>query len=132
MERPRKLVGSSKGALHAKTYIIDRELVFVGSFNFDSRSHTLNTEGGIGVQSREIAEQAARIFEARTSPDRSYRVTFETESPQREGTPIEDMRLIWVTEENGKMVRYDTEPMTDIWERIGVEILSWFVPEEML
>ena len=131
-ERPRKLVGSSKGALHAKTYIIDRELVFVGSFNFDSRSHTLNTEGGIGVQSREIAEQAAQIFEARTSPDRSYRVTFETDPPQREVTPTEDMRLIWVTEENGKMIRYDTEPMTDIWERIGVEILSWFVPEEML
>jgi hypothetical protein len=75
---------------------------------------------------------AARIFEGRTSPDRSYRVTWETEPPQRQDTPIEDIRLIWVTEENGKMVRYDTEPMTDIWERIGVEILSWFVPEEML
>jgi putative cardiolipin synthase len=92
----------------------------------------LNTECGIGVQSPAIAEQAARIFEARTSPDRSYRVTFETESPQRESTPLEDMKLIWVTEENGKIVRYDTEPMTNIWERIGVEILSWFVPEEML
>jgi len=131
-EHPRKFIGSSKGALHAKTYILDRELIFVGSFNFDFRSHSLNTECGIGVQSPEIAAQAARIFEDRTSPDRSYRVAFETDSPQREGAPIENMRLVWVTEENGRMVRYDTEPMTDIWERIGVEILSWFVPEEML
>jgi cardiolipin synthase C len=131
-EHPRKVDSSSKGALHAKTYIVDRELVFVGSFNFDSRSRTLNTEGGIGVQSPEIAAQAARIFEAHTSPDRSYRVTFETESPEGKGSAPEDIRLIWVTEENGQIVRYDTEPMTNFWERIGVEILSWFVPEEML
>lgn len=42
------------------------------------------------------------------------------------------MRLIWVTEENGQMVRYDSEPMTDFWERIGVDIFSWFVSKETL
>lgn len=131
-EYQRKFIGSSKGALHAKTYILDRELVFVGSFNFDPRSETLNTECGIGIKSPEIAAQAVQIFEARTSPDRSYRVTLERKSPEGKASDPEDTRLIWVTEENGQTIRYDTEPMTNAWERISVKILSWFLPEEML
>ena len=84
------------------------------------------------MQSPEIAAKAARIFDARTPPERSCWVTLETEFPEGETYAPEDMRLIWVTEENGQMVRYDSEPMTDFWERIGVDIFSWFVSKETL
>ena len=43
--------GSSQACMHAKTYVIDRKQVFVGSFNHDPRSATLNTEVGILVES---------------------------------------------------------------------------------
>ncbi len=45
------LGSSSRGALHAKTVIVDRQVVFVGSFNLDPRSARLNTEDGVVVRS---------------------------------------------------------------------------------
>ena len=41
-----KLIGAS---LHAKTFAVDREQAFVGSFNFDPRSAALNTEMGLVI-----------------------------------------------------------------------------------
>jgi len=38
--------GSSGSSLHAKTFAVDGERLFVGSFNFDPRSINLNTELG--------------------------------------------------------------------------------------
>lgn len=131
-ERRERISGSSRGALHAKTYVLDRELVFVGSYNLDSRSRTLNTEGGIGIKSPEIAAQAARLFELRTAPERSYRVTLRRDPPEAKGDEPGEARLSWVTEEDGRTVSYDEEPMTGFWDRLSVKIMSWFVPEEVL
>jgi cardiolipin synthase C len=40
-----EFVSSSSGSsLHAKTFAVDGEQVFIGSFNFDPRSSELNTE----------------------------------------------------------------------------------------
>ena len=44
-------------ALHAKTFEVDGERVFVGSFNFDPRSANLNTELGFVVESSELARR---------------------------------------------------------------------------
>src|SRR5690606_33425879 len=43
--------GSSGSSLHAKTFSIDRQHFFVGSFNFDPRSAHLNTELGFIIES---------------------------------------------------------------------------------
>lgn len=51
----KSLVGSSKSSLHAKTYIVDRQSVFVGSMNLDPRSVNINTETGVIFESRELA-----------------------------------------------------------------------------
>jgi putative cardiolipin synthase len=40
------LIGSSAASHHAKTFALDRNRVFVGSFNFDPRSAILNCEMG--------------------------------------------------------------------------------------
>jgi len=131
-EKRRLISGSSRGALHAKTYILDRELLFVGSYNLDSRSRRLNTEGGIGIKSPEIAGQAASLFEFRTSPERSYRLALVNDAEAPGGGKQGAQRLSWVTEEDGRRVSYDEEPMTGVWDRLTVRILSWFIPEEML
>ncbi|NOR43470.1 MAG: phospholipase D family protein, partial [Gammaproteobacteria bacterium] len=40
----------AKSGLHAKTYIFDRDEVFIGSFNFDPRSANINSEVGVIYQ----------------------------------------------------------------------------------
>ena len=49
------LFGSTIGRLHAKSAVIDRRILFIGSMNFDPRSDLLNTEIGLFIQSPEIA-----------------------------------------------------------------------------
>jgi len=43
--------------------VIDREIFYIGSFNFDPRSATNNTELGIIVFSPEIARQALTLLD---------------------------------------------------------------------
>ncbi len=122
------LGSSSRGALHAKTVIVDRQVVFVGSFNLDPRSAKLNTEDGIVVRSAKLGAQATHLFERGTSPRDAYRVEILAGSPASE----EWHGLVWITEENGRQVRYYLDPMTGFWCRFSVRILSLFAPESML
>ena len=113
--------GSSRGSLHAKTFILDRQTVFVGSFNFDPRSMRLDTQNGIVVRSPELADQAVCLFDKGISPTLTYRVTL-----------LGDDELVWVSEEDGKEVRYYQEPLSRFWPRLSLKGLSWLTPELML
>jgi cardiolipin synthase C len=113
--------GSSRGALHAKTFILDRQTVFVGSFNFDPRSMRLDTQNGVTIHSPELATQAAWVFAEGVSPTRTYRVTL-----------MGDGDLVWITEDDGREVRYYQEPQSRFWPRLTLRCLSWFTPESML
>jgi putative cardiolipin synthase len=124
--------GSSGAALHAKTFILDRKVLFVGTFNLDPRSAWIDTQNGIAVRSETLAGQAARLFEESTSMHRAFRVTFRTSAAEANGSPSENTRLEWITEENGKEVRYSREPKTGLWRRFSVRFLSLFAPEKML
>jgi putative cardiolipin synthase len=44
-------------ALHAKLMIVDKEQVFIGSANFDPRSLRINTETGLLIHSKELAQK---------------------------------------------------------------------------
>jgi len=113
--------GSSRGSLHAKTFILDRQTVFVGSFNFDPRSMRLDTQNGIVIRSPELADQAAYLFDKGVSPARTYRVTL-----------LGGDDLVWVTEDNGREMRYYKEPMSRFLPRLSLRGLSWLTPELML
>ena len=127
-----QLGGSSGAALHAKTFILDRKVLFVGTFNLDPRSVWSDTQNGIVVRSETLAGQAARLFEESTSMQRAFRVTLRTSSTEANGSPSAGTGLEWVTEENGKEVRYFHEPETGLWRRISLKFLSLFAPEKML
>ena len=43
--------------------IVDRQIVSVGSTNFDSRSFTLNDEANLNVYDQAFAEHLTRVFE---------------------------------------------------------------------
>ena len=111
----------SRGSLHAKTFVLDRQTVFVGSFNFDQRSMKLDTQNGIVIRSPELAAQAAYLFDQGVSPARTYRVTL-----------LGDDDLVWITEDNGREVRYYQEPLSRFWPRLSLKSLSWLTPELLL
>ena len=111
------LAGRSKASLHTKAFVVDRELVVVGSFNVDPRSITLNTEIVILVESRELAAQVLEYMDEGVRPGNSYRVILETD--EEAGTE----RLVWIDEVDGEEVRYYSEPGAGFWRRFS----AWFM-----
>ncbi len=112
---------SSHGALHAKLFVLDRQAVFIGSFNLDPRSARFDTQDGIVIHSPELAKQAAALFARDSSLTRSYRVSLTA-----------DDGLVWVTEENDKEVRYYREPLSGFRRRILGRFLFLITPESIL
>lgn len=71
--------GSAAASLHAKTFLVDRRQVFIGSLNLDPRSIVINTEVGVLIDSTLLAEQWVQMFDAVTSPMMAYEVTLQGE-----------------------------------------------------
>ena len=115
------LSGKSRAALHNKFIVFDRKSVFIGSFNFDSRSSTLNTEVGVMIDSIDIANQAAKIMDEGGAPGSAYQVKLD-----------EDDRLVWTAENDGEEVRYDADPETNIWNRFLFDIIGILPIEDQL
>ncbi len=94
-----KGIAGSQASLHAKTYLVDRNEIFIGSLNFDPRSARLNTEMGIVVESAELGQRFVDKFDAGVL-DFAYRVELDPKTDN----------LSWTTREQGKEVRVDSEP----------------------
>ena len=67
MEYPNGEKSSSKivkaNMLHGKTFVFDRQSVFIGSLNMDPRSWTENTEMGGVYESEELSRRIAKWFD---------------------------------------------------------------------
>ncbi len=50
--------------IHAKTIVVDGEILLVGSINFDPRSFALNAECGVIIASQPLATHSERVFAA--------------------------------------------------------------------
>ncbi|KPK93133.1 MAG: hypothetical protein AMJ94_03785 [Deltaproteobacteria bacterium SM23_61] len=131
MEREEARVGSSRASLHAKSFIFDRQTIFVGSKNLDPRSAYLNTEIGLVVKSPELARQLVALFEEGTQPQRSFRLDLRP-SLGGDDSPSPDQYLVWVTEEKGEEVYYENEPMAGVWRRFSAWFLSLLPVEKQL
>lgn len=71
--RDRGLVGHSGSSLHAKTFSVDDNRTYIGSFNFDPRSAQLNTEMGFVIESPTLAGRIAAYL-AEGLSDQAYQV----------------------------------------------------------
>jgi putative cardiolipin synthase len=69
------LFGSSGASLHTKALTIDGSIVFVGSYNLDPRSTSLNCEQGVFVDNDVIASQLEQLFASETTGERAWEVT---------------------------------------------------------
>lgn len=85
--------------LHAKTLVIDRQVVYIGSFNMDPRSTHLNTEIGLVIESPSLAQAVAALIERDMAPHNSWRLELTAEG-----------RMEWVTRREGRLVRVAAEP----------------------
>ena len=121
-EKEQKSFGSSGASLHAKSFVFDREQVFVGSLNLDPRSVDLNTELGIIVESPELAKELAQKFEELIQPIFTYRLELDPS----------DGDLVWISEEDGKEARFTRDPGVGFWRRFSTGFLSLFAPESLL
>ncbi|WP_292936546.1 phospholipase D family protein [Noviherbaspirillum sp.] len=110
---------TSGSSLHAKTFAVDRERVFIGSFNFDPRSARLNTELGFVIESPALAQQIDDAFKNRV-PLNAY-----------EAKLAEDGRVYWLEHKEGALIRHDIEPGTTLWQRFGMYLMS-LLPIEWL
>ena len=71
----KSLFGSSGASLHTKALQVDGRTAFVGSYNLDPRSTSLNCEQGIFVESPSVAAQLREIFRTDSSGKRAWSVT---------------------------------------------------------
>jgi cardiolipin synthase C len=99
-------------ALHAKTMVIDRRTVFIGSFNMDPRSTHLNTEMGILVDSPELAAQIAAAIEQDMDPSNSWAVI----------QTGDDGTIVWRWASEGRTLTTSKEP-----DASGAALLKLFL-----
>ena len=117
--RFREPAGSSTGGLHAKTFAFDRRIGFIGSYNLDPRSSKLNTEMGVLFDCPAVAKRLPEQTERNLSQN-AYRVELDRN------------RLVWVTREGDKEVRYTSEPGAGLMKRIKAQVISWLPIEWLL
>ena len=65
--------------LHTKTFVIDDEVVYVGSLNMDPRSFHINTEMGLLIQYPALAKRVIAMLERDMKPENSWHVTLDEE-----------------------------------------------------
>lgn len=114
-------MGPSHSSLHAKTFAIDSEQIFIGSFNFDPRSAKLNTEMGFLIESPDIAGQLTQFMD-----DTVQRYAYAVQ-PGPDGTTE------WIqTDEDAKKTVFTVEPHTTAFSRLLVWFLGLLPIEWML
>jgi putative cardiolipin synthase len=114
------LVGGTVLRLHAKAALIDRQMVFLGSMNFDPRSRDLNTEFGLLIRSPELAEEVHALVE-RLKREGAFRLHLDADG----------RTLHWTAGDSDLRIE-QFEPDTDFGSRLLLDLLEPFVPEEML
>jgi cardiolipin synthase A/B len=70
--------------MHNKVLVVDREMVSVGSTNFDPRSFRLNDEASLNVYDRAFARRMSEVFESDLAQTRRYTLDTLRERPLKE------------------------------------------------
>jgi phosphatidylserine/phosphatidylglycerophosphate/cardiolipin synthase-like enzyme len=111
---------SANASLHAKSLVIDRRTVFIGSLNMDGRSKHFNSELGLVMRSPEIARQVTSLVED-ISADGSYRLSLDASG-----------HIVWSSGEGSEEKVWHSEPETTVMQRLSIKLLAPFAPEELL
>jgi putative cardiolipin synthase len=108
--------GSSGASLHTKALAVDTRALFVGSYNLDPRSTSLNCEQGVLVYDESLTREFIRIFEQQSSGDRAWKVT------------LQQGDLIW----SDGSETFDSEPQASAGRRFQAWLARVFPIESQL
>lgn len=90
-------------SIHAKTYVVDSQKVWMGSFNLDPRSANLNTEAGVIIYDEQVALAVQQDIKRDMSNDNSWTIA------KREARPI----LSFFSGIIGTLIQ--SIPIVDLW-----------------
>ena len=123
-EAPSQAVAASdaSSALHAKSFVVDDRIVFIGSLNMDQRSKLVNTEMGLIVDQPRLAAAVGRFFASATAPEAAYEVIIDPDGGD----------LHWVTVEDGERVEMSREPEAGLGRRAGALITRLLPVDHLL
>jgi len=112
------LFGSRTASLHTKACVADRKISFVGSFNLDPRSKSINTEMGIIFESESLSTQLAELLQAQMHA--GYRLH------SRNG------RIVWLEDYGATPNVHSTEPLSSMTRRISAWLVGLLPIESQL
>ena len=104
----------SYAALHSKVLVFDGQTAWIGSFNLDPRSHDLNTEVAVVVDSAELSAKLAESINEDLLPTRSWRIQLQPDPRPAAGggSGPPHAVLTWTGEVDGRPVTLFHEPMS--------------------
>jgi len=114
------LFGSSNASLHTKAYVVDGLCGFIGSFNFDPRSMSLNTEMGVLFRHAPLAREVDQVFARQITSSESYRVTLEGNA------------IVWHDGEGSSVRTWRQEPEAKWLRRLSALVIGWLPIESQL
>jgi putative cardiolipin synthase len=117
----RSAFGSGGASLHTKAYVLDASRGFVGSFNLDPRSATLNTEMGVMFDDPVLAQVVRLEYDRLTSPALSNAVFLDGDGNVR-----------WRDDSTRPPTVLDTEPGSTRWQRAQAKVLGWLPIDSQL
>lgn len=109
--------GSSGASLHAKTFAVDGQRIFIGSFNFDPRSIRLNTEMGLLIDSEVLANRLHAAFD-----DGFSGLAWRIEK--------QNGKLAWVDPATGTITT--EEPGSSTFRELALKVIGWLPVEWLL
>ena len=80
--------------LHAKTLVVDDDLLVIATFNLDPRSANLNTECLAIIRSKKLAEGVLKRIAEELKPENSWHTTLES-NPDSEAGWFKRFLLFW-------------------------------------
>jgi len=111
------LFGSRGASLHTKAFVVDGRKGFVGSFNFDPRSVSLNTEMGLSFDHAGLAREMQAVFLAETAAKHSFRLAMDGD------------RVVW---RDGDLPPAELEPDAGVGRRLMAGAVSLLPLESQL
>lgn len=108
------------GRLHAKTWVIDRKRVFIGSMNLDERSAHINTEMGLLIASPDLSAEVIKLLQNDLVKN-SYQVRLDSSG-----------HLEWVSHQDHQDVVLHSEPDVGLRLKLELLLLAPLAPEKLL
>jgi putative cardiolipin synthase len=116
--------GSTRASLHAKSFVFDRKDVFIGSLNLDPRAIHHNTEIGVIVASRDIANELAERFDQNIEKE-AFRLELKKDKDGKE-------KIVWHGLVDGEPKVFDVEPHSTFWQRFWIDLMKILPIESQL